>query len=772
MTATFSYENLLPVLPVPDLNSTFEQLEECIKPLNVAEGYHRHPLRAEKGYILYQAISRFLKSDVAQKLQGKLQELTQHEPQFLDDLQLDIYNHALTREIEGDVLPRNPFLVLSEDAVEGISQQDRASVLCLSALKFISALRHDLLPPDKGSLGEPLSMLPYLDLFGTTRCPVLTADDIQILDESLPFEQSDNLSLDSIGITKQSFQASKHIVVISRGQHYSLDVLDANNCPLHDGETLAQIMDYILTDSQKTENIRKATSLGSFTSYSLRRWRHARRILQKKGPEQLKTVDSALFILVLDESSPTFDEAHECNRLFHGSSVIDKKTGRQTGSCCSRWYDKLQLVITRDAKAGVIWDSFTCDGSAVLRFASDIYADSVLRLAREINESPVFSLWPTKTVHASKPRVDKIAWSLCSALQSSVNIAETSLTDLICRHDVVHKHIPYGRRMAHRLGINADSMIQVALQIAHYELYGRMTFTFEPVSTRCFRSSRSAFVPVQNQQLFELCQLFSSNVLDTRSKLEKFTLACLKHRSNVNLSKRGKGFEKHFNTLKFLYQKYKHFQIDLNPLDLQVASAVFDDDLLVPISNPEIVAAHCGNSATTAFGINPAVPQGFGIGYSLESDRCDLTVTSQFRQGKRFLLVLKSVLDEISYCTSCNTKELDANGMEGDIPSIACLNGVHETISLDNELFSLKGSYLEASGKKDLWGTLDNLAAAESKTPSQPASDDSLTLKTTSRSRHRSSVTMEPASAFMSDEERQCIGTEIFVGDPCHWRKQ
>ncbi|SCU77493.1 LADA_0A00738g1_1 [Lachancea dasiensis] len=763
MTATFELEDTLPTLPLPDLNSTFEQLEESIKPLNVADGYHR-PLRCvENGYKLYKAVSTFLVSEAAQKLQTKLQELNHKGSHQLDDLQLDIYNHSLTREVEGDVLPRNPFLLLAEDADENISQHDRAAVLCYSALKFISALRHNVLEPDKGPSGEPLTMKPYTDLFATTRCPALLPIDIQNLDETLPFEHPENEGLDHSSITKENFPGSKHVIVISRGQYYAVDVLDEADCPLYDDTTMSHVLEAIVADSLKDEHLHQATAVGSFTAYSLRRWKHARGILKKKCHDQLLAVDSALFTLILDESSPTQSESVECERFFYGTSATDDKSGRQVGSCCSRWYDKLQLIITKDAKAAIIWDSFTCDGSAVLRFASDIYADSVLRLAREINEDPLFSLWPAQAVKGGpKPRAPKkIEWNFCNTLKNSILMSETSLIDLICRHEVVHKNIPYGIRIAHTLGIHSDSMIQVAIQIAHYVLYGKMTFTFEPISTRSFRNSRSSFLPIQSQSLSELCQLFSSSLLDKRSKLARFVMACEKHRQNVIFSRSGKGFEKHYNTLKYLYQNYKQFNLELSETDLKVSSAVFENQLLDPISSPEIIAAHCGSSATIGFGINPPVSQGFGIGYSLDLDRCDLTITSQFKQGKRFLLALKWVLDELVCCLPYRENANSALHLEGTKVLASTADMFRQMKSCGDDS-TLANELIHCKDAVSAWGDSNTEDYTESTTNSEISSSPT----DRSRSKRKGSVTTtEFTEISIKCEDRRRIGREIFLAN-------
>ncbi|CAI4060175.1 hypothetical protein SKDZ_05G0960 [Saccharomyces kudriavzevii ZP591] len=717
---TFKHEEELPKLPLPLLGDTLQRLKESLEPLYYADGYYQHPLDPEQIEKLSSIIKNFKENPVSKKLQSKLQSYHDSRDCYLDELHLDINNQTSAREIQDDVLPRNPFLVLADDALPSVTQADRSAVLVHSAARFISALKQGLLPPDiNATNGKPLSMAPFLNLFGTTRSPVFQHGEIENFDLSKPYTASDledpgysseegnddettekhlaeskRKREDDIftgnGITIKRHPDSKHIMIISRGQYYTLEVLDSMNKIIYTAAELTTIFDHIIKDSGSTG---KSTALGSLTSHSFRNWKYARKRLQKRYPNELHQIDSALFVLVLDESLEetanddvnTADISQEfmrtiterdkkctsanCKRVFYGTSIINSK-GHQVGSCVSRWYDKLQLVVTADAKATVIWDSFTCDGSVVLRFTSEIYTESVLRLARDVNAGdPQFSLWPnvtqidpetkklmTATVNSNgkglseidpKSVVEKIDWSFSNILNTHVHLSETKLADLISKYDIVRASIPLGRRSAQRLGIRPDSMVQVALQVAHYALYGRMVFGLEPVSTRGFRNSRSSFINIQNQELLELCQLFISSSIDGTGKLDKFIQTCESHHEMVKCAKSGVGYEKHFNALKYLFKFHNHFGISLSDDESSAAKDLFESTLILPFSQPELIVANCGNAATTTFGITPAVPQGFGIGYIIKDDQVDLTVTSQFRQGDRLMFMLNWVLSEI-----------------------------------------------------------------------------------------------------------------------------
>ena len=61
-------------------------------------------------------------------------------------------------------------------------------------------------------------------------------------------------------------------------------------------------------------------------------------------------IDSALFVVCLDQSSPSTAEDIASNCL-HGSSIVEEHV--QRGSCINRWFDKsLQIIVCRNGMAG------------------------------------------------------------------------------------------------------------------------------------------------------------------------------------------------------------------------------------------------------------------------------------------------------------------------------------------------------------------------------------------------------------------------------------
>lgn len=393
---TFQKEAQLPNLPVPSLNDTLKLLEISLAPL----------LNDDEFYQLQRKIQDFKTNEISSILQNHLLKFHQNEDCYLDHLNLD---HIL---IDHKALPRNPFLILENDPLKKIkmnqTQGERAAVLTNSALKFISSLRLGYLNQDETFGGKPLTMKPYLNLFGTTR-----------LSEFGSIRSKTNLTSD-------------YILILSKSQFYTLKVLNEDQKLLFSIDELSKLLDELVEEVNQVENP-NSTAIGSITSDTFKNWSSSRSYLQREFKENLDKIDAALFVLVLDHSEPDNTSGEELAKVLSVGSLKIDDHGVQTGSCTSRWYDKLQLVVTANSVAGIIWDSFTADGTSVLRFTSDMFTDSVLRLG-----DGNYSLFPkvklTKSEDYPRPKPEKLHWDFAADAQTSLHLAETRLTDLICTH--------------------------------------------------------------------------------------------------------------------------------------------------------------------------------------------------------------------------------------------------------------------------------------------------------------------------------------------------
>lgn len=641
MTGTFDNENSLPNLPVPELGSTVEQLLAAIKPMVSEEEYDG----------LVRDAADFQKHELIATIQSHLKALSKNHLCYLNAIHNEIYS-----DLRGDVLPRNPYLVLEDDpyskTLTPLNQVQRASSLINSALKFILSLRRETLKPDlTPKNGNPLSMNCYHSLFGTTRVP------------------GDHKSL-----ATRTCRESCHLVVVCNNQYYKVTVLPLDNSSIYfNDHELALQLQSIVSDAALADDLAAInSSFGSLTTQTFGNWKAARMEMQKANAATLETIDTALFIVVLDMSEPT-TVADKISVVSTGSSDLLPGTNVQIGSCTSRWYDKLQLVVTKNSVAGFVWDSVSVDSTAILRFIGDIYTDSILKLAKNINGSE-YTLFDDTIAFVSsadaKPEPEKLQFLLTRNLAKMIHHAETRLTDLISQHEYKSLNIHVNTHLVSKFNISIDLFLQMCFQIAHYSLYGRIVNSLEPVTTRKFRDSRTELITVQNETVERLVKRFISGT-PSADTWELFKECCQQHTVQYLNAMHGQGFDRHF--FSFIRIIKNHGLVEycnrenphLPPIDPSEYDTVplLSNPLIEKLTLPEMLISNCGNNSVHLFGIPPAIDQGFSIGYIVHSDKITITVSSKFRQTERFLNTFERVVKDFKTIIVENSQDvlLDIN---------------------------------------------------------------------------------------------------------------
>ena len=151
---------------------------------------------------------------------------------------------------------------------------------------------------------------------------------------------------------------SRHIVVIRRGQFCEslagerprlnvtdwFDCLDSKNRPILSDKEIFSTLEAIVKDADKTPVHQVAqNALGILTTESRKIWSHLRTELiksNKNNASSLAVVESALFVVCLDDSEPE-DLAELCGNFLCGGYKLDG--GVQVGTCTNRWYDKVSI---------------------------------------------------------------------------------------------------------------------------------------------------------------------------------------------------------------------------------------------------------------------------------------------------------------------------------------------------------------------------------------------------------------------------------------------
>lgn len=440
------------------------------------------------------------------------------------------------------MLNLNPFFLLEDDPTPARNNQvTRAASLVVSALEFVRAVRKEELPPDT-IRGTPLDMYQYSRLFGTARVPT------------------------EAGCQIEQDPESKHIVVMCHGQFYWFDVLDDNSDAIMTEKDVAINLQTVIDDAAQTP-IQDAAkgALGVLSTENRKVWSGLRDVLTREegsnNADCLGIVDSALFIVCLDYTEPTTASAL-CQNMLCGTSEIEK--GVQIGTCTNRWYDKLQIIVCMNGSAGINFEHTGVDGHTVLRFASDVYTDTILRFARTINgQAP--TLWASTSPDPWKRDPDsfgdvnttphKLEWDMTPELRIAVRFAETRLADLIEQNEFQCLDFQaYGKNFITSMGFSPDAFVQMAFQAAYYGLYGRVECTYEPAMTKMYLHGRTEAVRSVSDESVHFVQTFWADN-PAEQKVEALRRACATHVATTKDCAKAQGCDRHLYALFCLWQR-------------------------------------------------------------------------------------------------------------------------------------------------------------------------------------------------------------------------
>ena len=643
-------------LPVPPLQDTLNRYLARVEPLQDERQNRRTRrtvLSAENLDALNTLHERLLEYDT--RLAANNPESSYIE-QFWYDAYL-LYDATV-------VLNVNPYFQLQDDptikdtpetAAQGpygahTVQVRRAARLTTSILKFIRQIRHGTLRADTVRGKTPLSMDQYERLFGSSRIP------------PGPGEPSCHLQTDA---------TSHHVVAMYRGQFYWFDVLDTRNEPIFaTPEQLEWNLYSIIMDAESAGS--GSAPFGVFTTESRRVWSNIRDYLFHAEDctnwRNLKLIDSALFVVCLDDVAFAADQQDELTRsMLCGTSNINLDPRQhqpplnvQTGTCLNRWYDKLQLIVTKNGKAGINFEHTGVDGHTVLRLATDIYTDSILSFARGVtknvvdifsddddnnnnnnNDNKLSSL--ASAAHSANlitiPR--KLEWRTDNFLQSSLHFAETRISDLISQYEFVNLDFSnYGASHIKTLfKCSPDAFVQQVFQVAYFALYGRFETVYEPAMTKAFQNGRTEAI----RSVTEQSKLFVKSLLDQdasdASKIQLLHDACTAHSQITRECSQGLGQDRHLYALYCIWNQWYKDKADLPP--------IFQDKSWTTMQNNVLSTSNCGNPCLKSFGFGPVTANGFGIGYIIRDHSISVVVSSRHRQTARFASLMEKSLLEI-----------------------------------------------------------------------------------------------------------------------------
>ncbi|KAH8302854.1 hypothetical protein KR044_011331 [Drosophila immigrans] len=634
---TLYFQRSLPRLPIPLLEKSCERFLAAVQPILSAQEYGH----------TQQVVEEF-RQGIGMELHAKLKqrdEANKHTS-YISQPWFDMY---LADRVPLP-LNYNPLVVLkNEERPEYQQQVVRATNMIISSLRFWRSLQANKLEPEVYHMNPkksdtdnyrrwmsvapkafatyasyafkafPLDMSQYSRLFGTSRIPRLGKDELVLSPDS------------------------KHIVVMRRGNMYSMNVLDSSGYIESPSVILGRLKSVVALDAQKEP---ASVPLGVLTSAQRDEWANSRAhfISSSKNAELLqREVDSALFCLCLDgEEEGVYNEQDPTPLL---KELL-------AGKATNRWFDKaISLVVSADGTTSINFEHSWGDGVAVLRYLNEIYRDTT-------KQPYVSASTPHTPADGDTNNVRFLDFEFDDKTRAAVETAYEKNASIMANLDMnVLAYPKLNKGTCKRHGLSPDSIMQLSFQLAYRQAFQRYVGTYESCSTSAFKHGRTETMRPCTMATKAFCDAVlqpaqkQPSAGELRAMIDKCSSV---HGQLTKDAAMGQGFDRHLFALKHTAQ--------LEGLPLPT---LYETEAYKRINYNIISTSTLGAETVIAGSFGPVVKDGLGLGYSIMSDKAGAIVTTYRDQarGKEFIDSLENAFDTICAVIERSSSAKEASAM-------------------------------------------------------------------------------------------------------------
>jgi len=587
MVNTFSCQEALPTMPVPDLQDTCNRLLEWVDPLLTEEE------RTSAKIVVEQFL---LSGGVGERLQNELCDWNDRDD--VSNWSSSAWKDLYLESREPLVINSNVFYYLKSKLDEEVCKQATiAAALIVSVYRFIALIdKHDLNVDMQKE--TPLCMNQYNSIFSSVRIPRIGTDEFKV-------------------------SPSRQHIIVLRNQHiYKVNIIDGKG-NIRSPSAIEFDLECILSTSDKGQNI------GLLTTMPRDVWANRRAELldnSSSNKEAMTIIEEAVFALCLDENKP------------EAITEISKQLLHGTGS--NRYFDKsIQFIVFANGKTGINYEHTGVDGSVMVPLMAHIYdsIDAVVfdeRDRGEIKNSAISS------------EVEDIRFELNDALRRAVQDAG----DRFIQHTAntqtrVLNFSFFGKNQIKQFGVSPDAFVQLALQLAEYKLYGKCYSAYEAVMTRTFLDGRIDVLYTVTPESMAFIRNVDSSNSSVKEKQHLLRQALQKHIARAHECRVGNGVYTHLLALKYRY-KIAGRSIGLNTLP-----TLFTDTGYQALTHSVVCTSTTSEYGVDLAGYGPIVDDGYGIRYFTKNDGICFNMTSRTQMQEnldKMVIYIEQSLSEMA----------------------------------------------------------------------------------------------------------------------------
>ncbi|CAH1271472.1 CRAT [Branchiostoma lanceolatum] len=579
-----AHQSSLPRLPVPNLAQTLQKYLKVVRPLVDDIAFQKTK----------QLVEEFGKpGGLGESLQSKLQSRAQERQNWLDDWWLHM---AYLDYRDSVVIHVSPGIVCPPQDFNGKQEQLQfAAKLVAGVLDYKVQIDDQSVPIDKLRT-RPLCMDQYYKLFSACR---------------LPGEQRDQVVVygPDCGVRP------RHIVVVHNNQFFSLDVYDNNWKPLSPDLIHAQLQRVVCQSKHPS------VPVGILTTENRDTWGMVYNQALKKDKTNklsLEAINRSIFMLCLDQETVREKDRWTSmgHQLMHGG-------GSQHNSG-NRWFDKtLQFTVGTDGAVGIVYEHSAAEGPPIIALL-----DHMLDYC---SQSPAVK---ETSVHPKEP--ERLLFSLNNSVLEAIDNAKKSL-DMQVRdldlHLVTFK--TYGKDFPKSQRLSPDSYIQIAMQLAYYEVNKVACATYESGSTRMFHLGRTDTIRSASVESLKFCQAMQDSSIQPSEKVALLRRAVEGHKRYAQETVSGQGIDRHLLGLKLIA-----VEAGLDVPDL-FEDSTYEQAVHFKLSTSQVPSKY---DSLLCFG--PVVPDGYGICYNPAEDHLNFCISAFNRSRETDTVKLATALNQ------------------------------------------------------------------------------------------------------------------------------
>jgi len=436
--STLHFQSYVPRQPLPDLDASLD------KWLKVSELI----VSPEEFEYTKQAVEEFRVNE-GPKLQAYLRKRAEEKTNWLSDYWISVayLSGRMPVAIHSSFYFTNslPKTMVSDPLA-------KAATSLYGMLSFSELVFSNKLQPVMLRKLVPLCMYNYKFIYNVTR---------------IPGEHMDTVAC---------HHGEKHIVVMRKGHFYKVDMyppgLDGKPRKLT-REEIYNMLQCIQNEADAAGLVPEQEHVAVLTAQRREVWKKHRDMLKVKNSDVLHAVESAMFVLVLDDHDTT--DSDEMALLCLAGSGYD------------RWFDKSFNAVTFETclQACVVEHSIL-DATVMAAFAE--YC-----LITEQYDNGKVMADPDHPPRENLSITKKLNWDV-SDMSNVILDASKEFHQLRSNVDVVTMQAPYGKGYMKTRKVSPDGYIQMVLQLAYYRLHHEVTKTYEPATNRMFALGRTETV--------------------------------------------------------------------------------------------------------------------------------------------------------------------------------------------------------------------------------------------------------------------------------------